>query len=133
MPNWKKLITSGSDAALNSLTVDGTVTANVLEAETLVSHAGDANTGLQFSSDTVIIEGNNSNIATFNTSNISFNASYPIDTGVWQATDIGLAHGGTGASLSDPNDDRILFWDDSAGQVTWLDIGSNLTILLRQF
>ena len=35
-------------------------------------------------------------------------------------TDVALADGGTGASLVDPNADRILFWDDSAGAVTWL-------------
>lgn len=43
-------------------------------------------------------------------------------------TDVALADGGTGASLSDPNADRILFWDDSAGQVTWLTPGTGLTI-----
>ena len=51
-----------------------------------------------------------------------------VSTGEWLATDIGLAHGGTGASLADPNDDRILFWDDSAGSVAWLDIGTGLSI-----
>jgi hypothetical protein len=43
-------------------------------------------------------------------------------------TDLALADGGTGASLSDPNADRILFWDDSAGGVTWLTAGTGLTI-----
>lgn len=43
-------------------------------------------------------------------------------------TDVALADGGTGASLTDPNADRIMFWDDSAGQVTWLTAGTNLTI-----
>lgn len=43
-------------------------------------------------------------------------------------TDIALADGGTGASLTDPNADRIMFWDDSAGQVTWLTAGTGLTI-----
>ena len=43
-------------------------------------------------------------------------------------TDVALADGGTGASLTDPNDDRIMFWDDSAGAVTWLDNGNGLTI-----
>lgn len=38
--------------------------------------------------------------------------------------DIDLAHGGTGAALSDPNADRIMFWDDSAGAVTWLTLGN---------
>jgi hypothetical protein len=34
-------------------------------------------------------------------------------------TDVALADGGTGASLVDPNADRILFWDDSAGAVAF--------------
>lgn len=42
-------------------------------------------------------------------------------------TDVALADGGTGASLADPGADRIMFWDDSAGQVTWLSL-SGLTI-----
>lgn len=43
-------------------------------------------------------------------------------------TDVALADGGTGASLTDPNADRIMFWDDSAGAVTWLTAGNGLTI-----
>lgn len=43
-------------------------------------------------------------------------------------TDVALADGGTGASLADPGADRIMFWDDSAGAVTWLTAGSGLTI-----
>lgn len=43
-------------------------------------------------------------------------------------TDVALADGGTGASLTDPNADRILFWDDSGGAVTWLTAGDGLAI-----
>lgn len=43
-------------------------------------------------------------------------------------TDVPLADGGTGASLSDPGADRVMFWDDSAGAVTWLEVGSGLSI-----
>lgn len=43
-------------------------------------------------------------------------------------TDVALADGGTGSSLVDPNADRILFWDDSAGVVTWLAPSTGLTI-----
>jgi len=32
------------------------------------------------------------------------------------------------ADLTDPGGDRILFWDDSAGVLTWLTVGSGLTI-----
>lgn len=50
----------------------------------------------------------------------------PLSTGV--TGQLPLANGGTGANLSDPNADRIAFWDDSAGSVTWLTAGSGLTI-----
>lgn len=43
-------------------------------------------------------------------------------------TDVALADGGTGASLTDPDADRILFWDDSAGAVTWLAASTGLSI-----
>jgi hypothetical protein len=43
-------------------------------------------------------------------------------------TDVPLADGGTGASLADPGADRVLFWDDSAGGVTWLTMGTGLAI-----
>lgn len=32
------------------------------------------------------------------------------------------------AALVDPNADRILFWDDSLGEFTWLSLGTNLVI-----
>lgn len=50
--------------------------------------------------------------------------------GIYRAggSDVLLADGGTGASLADPNADRIMFWDDSAGSVTWLQAGTNLAI-----
>lgn len=49
-------------------------------------------------------------------------------TGISVAADsVSLSHLGL-ESLSDPNDDRIAFWDDSAGAFAWLDLGSNLSI-----
>jgi len=43
-------------------------------------------------------------------------------------TDVALADGGTGESLADPGADRILFWDDSEGTLTWLIPGTGLAI-----
>jgi len=41
----------------------------------------------------------------------------------WErAADLGLG------KLSDPNADRVLFWDDSAGTLKWLTLGTGLTI-----
>lgn len=41
---------------------------------------------------------------------------------------LALARGGTGASLTDPNADRLFFWDDSAGATAFLSLGTNLSI-----
>lgn len=51
-----------------------------------------------------------------------------ITTGVWSATQISLARGGTGNNLIAPGADRILFYDDSAGVVTWLEVDTGLAI-----
>ncbi len=40
---------------------------------------------------------------------------------------LNLSHLGL-ESLTDPNDDRIAFWDDSEGAFGWLDAGSNISI-----
>ena len=42
------------------------------------------------------------------------------------AISIALQHLGI-ESLTDPNDDRIMFWDDSAGSMQWLDAGTGIT------
>jgi hypothetical protein len=41
---------------------------------------------------------------------------------------LSMANGGLGVALTDPNADKILFWDDSAGEFTWLTIGTNISI-----
>lgn len=41
---------------------------------------------------------------------------------------LAVSNGGLGVALSDPNADRILFWDDSDGQHKYLTVGSNLSI-----
>ena len=46
----------------------------------------------------------------------------------WSGADLALADGGTGSSLADPGADRLMFWDDSAGFVAWLTLGTNLSI-----
>lgn len=53
-------------------------------------------------------------------------ALYPVDIGVTvQAYDLGLTQI---ANLADPNADRILFWDDSAGEYKYLAPGTGLSI-----
>lgn len=52
---------------------------------------------------------------------------------IYIATPVSLANGGTAAVLTDPNADRILFWDDSAGAVTWLVPTGNLAITTTNF
>ena len=63
---------SGNITASGNISADGTITANEIHAASLINHLGDANTGLQFSSDTVTIQGNNEEIAVFASSIIRF-------------------------------------------------------------
>lgn len=62
----------------------------------------------------------------------SLTASKPVFTSASKAlTSSGVVpidQGGTGANLTDPNADRILFWDDSAGAFTFLEAGTGLSI-----
>ena len=82
--------TSGSSNAVSSsfvftnvtasnISASGTIVANKIEADSLVSHANDANTGLEFASDTVNIEGNNVTIATFASNRVELNKRTEID------------------------------------------------------
>ena len=59
---------------------------------------------------------------------LTLSGSVSIDNTNWSGTDLSLANGGTGASLVDPNADRIFFWDDSAGSTAFLTVGSGLQI-----
>ena len=52
----------------------------------------------------------------------------PIVNSIGRVQPNSLAQGGTASNLTDPNADRILFWDDSAGFMTWLTAGTGLTI-----
>ncbi len=42
-------------------------------------------------------------------------------------TDVAMADGGTGSSLTDPGADRGLFWDDSESAVGWFSLGTGLS------
>ena len=64
---------SANITASGNISASGTIVANKIEAVSLVSHAGDANTGLQFGSDTVSIEGNDVIAAAFKSKEIELN------------------------------------------------------------
>jgi hypothetical protein len=59
---------------------------------------------------------------------VTSNIQTQLDAKQATITVLPLANGGTGSALVDPGADRIMFWDDSAGEVAWLTAGTGLTI-----
>jgi hypothetical protein len=66
------------------------------------------------------------NLGTPSAATLTNATGLPLSTGV--TGQLPLTNGGTGASLVDPNADRIFFWDDSAGSTAFLTVGSGLEI-----
>lgn len=81
-----------------------------------------ANTSGTNTGDQASIVGITGTTAEFNTANTD------ADFYTTNGTDVSLADGGTGASLVDPNADRIFFWDDSAGSTAFLTPSTGLTL-----
>ncbi len=69
-----QLHVQGQITASGDISSSGTIVANKIETATLFSRAGDANTGLQFGSDTVDIEANDVIIGKFNTNQVQLNS-----------------------------------------------------------
>lgn len=65
---------------------------------------------------------------TFTLSITGGGGTHPVDISTDIVGQLPLANGGTGANLSDPGADRIMFWDDGAGAVTFLSAGTGLQI-----
>jgi len=107
----------------------GSVTLSLATAGAGAGTYGNTADGTKIDSITVDAYGRVTAVATGATGDI---------TGVTAGT--GLSGGGTSGGvtlnlshlglqdLSDPNDDRILFWDDSAGALSWLDLSTGLSL-----
>jgi len=67
------LVVGSHITASGNISASGTIIANKIETDQLVSRTNDANTGLQFGSNTVIIEGNDVAIAKFTPDRIDLN------------------------------------------------------------
>lgn len=83
--------------------------------------------------DVTLTAGSNVTITRVSATEISIastdtNTTYSAGTGLaLVGTTFSLSHLGL-QSLTDPNADRIFFWDDSAGTSAWLSLGTNLAI-----
>lgn len=84
-------------------------------------------TGLTSSTTTILLD--TSNTRNVDHASVTFSAGTGLTGGGTLAANrsFSLSHLGL-ESLTDPNDDRIAFWDDSAGAFAWLDIGTGLTL-----
>ncbi|MBI2644291.1 MAG: hypothetical protein HYW95_02140 [Candidatus Wildermuthbacteria bacterium] len=120
-----QVLLSGSSAApsWSTATYPATTTINQI----LYSSAANTVSGLTTGNNGILVTGATGipSIATDIPTAVTIGGNYVYRAG---GTDVALADGGTGASLTDPNADRILFWDDSESAVTWLAPGNSIAI-----
>lgn len=116
---------SDNISGVTNLTIKnaGAIRTNTTAADTLLFQAYDNNTGPGYITFATLTAGNTPTFDLSTSVTMGGAALYRVG-----GTDVALADGGTGASLADPGADRIMFWDDSLGAVTWLTLGSNLSI-----
>lgn len=95
-------------------------------ANFITSATGGLLTGLN-AADRVAIADQTDNVVHY-TSLSDLEGYWTINAGSQITGILPLANGGTGAALVDPNADRILFWDDSAGAMAFLQIAGGLEI-----
>ena len=149
---------TGSDSTTDTITFSagtnvslsqsaGTITINATDTNTTYSAATSTTLGLvELFSDTVqSVAANSVSSTASRTYGVQVNASGQAVVNVpWTDTDTNTTYtAGTGLalntttfslshlgiqSLTDPNADRIMFWDDSAGAMQWLTLGTNLSI-----
>ena len=115
---------TASQLATNSVTTAKITDANVTAAKLAAT--------LDLSGKTITLPANSVALGTDTTGN--YVATITAGTGISGSSSteggtptIALSHLGL-ESLTDPNADRIFFWDDSAGSSAFLTVGSNLTL-----
>lgn len=120
---------AGGDGSLGYNSATGVITytgpsASEVRAHISVTDAG-GDGSLGYNSSTGVITYTGPSQAEANT---RIDARLSAGTGIsYSSGQIALSHLGI-QSLIDPNADRILFWDDSAGAVAWLEVSTGLTL-----
>lgn len=121
--NGKVLMGDGTNYVESTATYPTTTNINRLlysSANNVIAELATANSGMLVTSATGV-----PSISTDIPTAMTVGGQYNYRAG---GTDVSLADGGTGASLTAPAADRILFYDQSAGSSTWLTVGSGLNI-----
>lgn len=116
--------TSNGDPSTPALTLTTTITGILSGNGTAISAASTTGSGsvVLASSPALVTPA----LGTPSSGTLTSCTGLPLTTGV--TGQLPLANGGTAANLSDPGADRIMFWDDSAGNVDWLIPGTGLSI-----
>jgi hypothetical protein len=119
----RTIYTTGSDTwAETTLTSFARTLLDDIDAATARGTLGLGTMSTQASSSYLSVANNLSDLGSASTARTNLGVSIGVDVQAWDALLDSVA------ALTDPNADRILFWDDSAGAFEWLTLGTNLSI-----
>lgn len=113
--------TGGTSQVLKQVTSGGNITVGQLAASDLSNGVTGSGAVVLATSPSLITPA----LGTPSSGNLANCTGFPAGSLSGQ---VALANGGTGSNLSNPGADKILYWDNTGGDVTWLAIGANLSI-----
>jgi hypothetical protein len=138
---WREIETGGTYTVLDTNSIDMTLTGTEIKADLKVQNTATVNLSVDangLKADSTVV-GESTTVTDTNSIDMTLTGTaVKADLRTQNSSSVDLSVDANGLKadadllgledLVDPDDDRILFWDDSDGKFDWLDVGTNLTI-----
>lgn len=138
---WREIETGGTYTVADTNSIDMTLTGLEIKADLKVQNTATVNLSIDsngLKADSTVV-GESTSVADTNSVDMTLTGTQvKADLRIQNSASVDLSVDANGLKadvdlmgledLVDPDDDRILFWDDSGSKLDWLDLGTNLSI-----